>query len=275
MSNVNTLVDRAVGSTLPDGAIAALNYAYRLVTLPHGLLVVAVLQKLYPALGAAAGDREAFSRLTTRGTTTLVGLLVPLAAVLVVLAEPVVAVVYGRGSFSARDAARTAAALAAYAPGLVALGVRDVALRGLYGLADRWRPALVAAAGMAVNVVGDLALGPRFGVVGLGAATSMSFAASAALGVGLLARVHGGVGVGQAVAALGRGALAVLPAGLVMAGLAGVLPGTGTAAALLRVVVAGGAGVAVHLLVLRLLRAPEVTELGALGGSLLRRVRSR
>ncbi len=57
LSNLNTLVDRMVGSTLESGAIAALNYAYRLVTLPHGLLVAALLQALYPTLSAAAADR--------------------------------------------------------------------------------------------------------------------------------------------------------------------------------------------------------------------------
>ncbi len=92
-SNVNTLVDRLVGSTLDEGAIAALNYAYRLVTLPHGLLVLALLQVLHPALGAVADRRAEFRALTDRGASVLVAVLVPAAGLLAALAALAVPVV--------------------------------------------------------------------------------------------------------------------------------------------------------------------------------------
>lgn len=263
-SNVNTLVDRVVGSALDDGAIAALNYAYRLVTLPHGLLVLALLQVLYPALGAAAGRRDEFRALTDRSGRVLVAVLVPVAGLLAALAVPIVTLVYGRGAFTAEDVARTAAGLAGYAPGLVAMGVRDLALRGLYGMSDRWRPAAVTVAGMVVNVVADLTLGRRFGLPGLAVATSLSFTTAAVLSVWVLAGAHGGVGPRALLAALGRNLMAVVPA-VVAAGAVLRLVGTASAAdALLTVAVGGAAGLGVHVLVLRLLRAPELGEATAL-----------
>lgn len=263
-SNVNTLVDRVVGSTLDDGAIAALNYAYRLVTLPHGLLVLALLQVLYPALGAAAGRRDEFRALTDRSGRVLVAVLVPVAGLLAALAVPIVTLVYGRGAFTAEDVARTAAGLAGYAPALVAMGVRDLALRGLYGMSDRWRPAAVTVAGMVVNVAADLTLGRRFGLPGLAVATSLSFTTAAVLSVWVLAGAHGGVGPRALLAALGRNLMAVVPA-VVAAGAVLRLVGTASAAdALLTVAVGGAAGLGVHVLVLRLLRAPELGEATAL-----------
>ncbi len=261
VSNLNVVVDRMVASGLPDGAIAALNYAYRLVGLPHGLLVIALLQVLYPALGAAAAQRRTFARLTTRGMSALITLLAPLATVMVILAAPIVQLVYGRGAFTSDDVSRTAVALAAFAPGLVALGARDVAMRALYGLQDRWRPAAVAGVGMIVNIVGDLVLGPRWGIVGLGAATSLSFAVSAALAVTALARPHRGVVVGDLLGAVARNAVAIVPTALTIRMLGGLTPATTAAWMLVGLAAAVAAGVVVHLLTLRLLRAPELAAL--------------
>ena len=261
VSNINVVVDRMVASGLPDGAIASLNYAYRLVGLPHGLLVVALLQVLYPALGAAASQRRAFAWLSTRGMTALLTLLTPVATAMVILALPTVQVVYGRGAFTDAAAVRTAAALAAFAPGLVALGVRDLAMRALYGLQDRWRPAAIACVGLGVNVVGDLVLGPRFGVIGLGAATTLSFAASAVMAIAMLARSHHGVVVRDLVAAVARNVVAVVPTAVVMRVLMGVLPTPASTGVVFTVAVSAAAGVVIHLATLRVLRAPELDAL--------------
>lgn len=271
-STVNTLVDRGVGSTLDVGAIASLNYAYRLVTLPHGLLVVALLAVLYPALGAAAGRRDEFRSLADRGARVLVAVLVPVAALLAALAVPIVTLVYGRGAFTDADVTRTAAGLAGFAPGLVAMGVRDLALRGLYGVADRWRPAAVTVGGMGVNVAADLTLGRRFGVPGLAVATSLSVAAAATVAVWVLARAHGGLHPGAVVAALGRSLVAAAP-GVAGAGfVARAIGSDGTRAALLAVGAGAVTGAALHLVALRLLRAPELGDLTGLARQLAVRV---
>lgn len=275
VSNLNVIVDRMVASGLADGAISALNYAYRLVSLPHGLLVIALLQVLYPALGAMAMQRNEFARLTTRGMTALMTLLTPVVVALVVLALPVVELIYGRGAFTDDDALRTAAALAAFAPGLIALSTRDVAMRALYGLQDRWRPAAIAGVGMAVNVVGDLTLGRWFGVVGLGAATTLSFAASAVAAVVWLARAHRGVVAGELVAAMGRNALALVPTAAAVSALSGLAASASAVMAMVGVAAAAGCGVLVHLAALRLLRAPELSALRAVAHELAGRIPRR
>ena len=116
--NVNTFVDRLVGSLEGAGTISALSYGFRLLTLPHGLLALALLQAVYPSFGRAAstGERERFRELTGRGLAVLAIALMPLAAACIALREPLVEVVYARGSFDAADVELTARAVAAFAP---------------------------------------------------------------------------------------------------------------------------------------------------------------
>ncbi|MDD9207105.1 lipid II flippase MurJ, partial [Georgenia sp. 10Sc9-8] len=122
IGNVNTMVDRAVGSTLEEGAITALSYGWRLVNLPETLLIASLLVPLYPALSAAARNGPEVRRLVGRGLSVTVTVLAPLCVVLVIVAAPVVQLAFGHGAFDDEDAAATASAVVWYAPGLLALG---------------------------------------------------------------------------------------------------------------------------------------------------------
>jgi putative peptidoglycan lipid II flippase len=273
LSNVNDVVDRLVASTLTTGAIAALGFGHRLVTLPHGLLSHALLQVLYPSLSArlATEGPGAAGLLLRRGMVTLT-LLLPVATLLAVESATIVQLVYGRGRFGPEDVAVTAAALRAFAPGLVFAGVRDLALRGLYAVNDRRLPIIAAVAGAATNVAGDFSLGPLLGVTGLALATSGSQAVSCAVALPGLGRGGGRVQVSGILRALAPVAVAGAVSGAVMVLLSASLPATATTAgSMLRVATVGAAGIVAHLVMLWLRRVPELREMR----SLARRGRSR
>ncbi|ADU50805.1 integral membrane protein MviN [Thermaerobacter marianensis DSM 12885] len=288
VNEVNVFVDRMVGSTLGEGIISALNYAFRVVTLPHGLLAMALVQAVYPSLGAVAGtgDRAAFRHLLQRGMGVLTVGLAPMTVALVVLREPIVAFVYGRGSFDAQDAGLTALALAGYGLGLVPMALRDLASRALYATRDSRTPALVAVAAMVVNVAGDLALGRWLGITGLALATTLSFTTGLVLLLVHLQRRYGAVDVGGMAAGAGRVLAAAALAAVVMDGayralaarwqvsVAELADGSAGAAVELALVAGPGLlGCAVYLLVLALLRAPEIADLLDAGRRLLGRAR--
>lgn len=136
---MNTFVDRLVGSLAGEGVISALSYGFRLVTLPHGLLALALLQAVYPSLGSAGstGDRERFRALIGRGLGTLTLALMPLAAGCLALGEPLVEVVYARGSFDTADVDLTARAVRAYAAVIVLLGWRELLARASSSISRR------------------------------------------------------------------------------------------------------------------------------------------
>lgn len=191
--NINTLVDRAVGSTLEDGTITALTYGWRLVDLPETVVIAALLVPLSPALGAAADDRPEPRRLVTRGLSVVVTVLAPVCAVFVVAAGPLVATASGHGAFDDGDVAATATAVVGYAPALLALGFRQVVVRASYALGDSRGPVVVAVLAMVVNVVGDIALAPVLGLAGIAVATTASLVV-AALPRRQVARCHAGPG---------------------------------------------------------------------------------
>jgi putative peptidoglycan lipid II flippase len=277
--NVNTLVDRAVGSGEAPGTIAALNYGWRLLDLAEALLVAAAVTALYPAFSALAlpGRRARMGVVVASSLGTLVALLAPVAVVLAVVPDAAVVVIFGRGNFDAAAVRMTALAVGAFAVAVVAVAARELVARAFYSLGDTRTPVLVAVLGMCINVAGDLTLGRRYGVTGLAASTSLSVVVAAVLLGYLLSRRHRALAGRDAAARLARitGAAAV---GLVAAfGLrlalgvdparAGYWPAFGL------LVAVGVATVVPYLLTLRLLRAPELGELATTIQAVLRRRR--
>ncbi|ALU39466.1 virulence factor MviN [Kocuria flava] len=253
--NVNTLVDRAVGSTLAEGSITALTYGWRLVDLPETLVIASLLVPLYPALSAAAGDPPELRRLVGRGLAVVVTALTPLCVLFTVLAGPLVATAFGHGAFDAEDTAATATAVAWYAPALLALGIRQVVVRASYALGDSRGPVVVAVLAMVVNVAGDLVLAPVLGVAGIAAATSASLVLAAALNAWLLHRRHGGLDARPALALLLRALALGAVSGAAGAAVHAALAGAPELLLVPAVVLVVGA---VHVLGLALLRAPEL-----------------
>lgn len=256
IGNVNTLVDRAVGSTLADGSITALSYGWRLVSLPQTLLITSLLVALYPALGASADRRDEVRRLVGRGLTVTVTLLTPICVVFAVAAAPLVSTAFGYGAFDENDTRATAIAVLWYAPALLALGCREVILRASYAIGDTKAPVTVAVAAMAVNVVGDIALGPIYGISGIAFATTASLVLAAVLNGWALHRRHGGLAARPVLAMLGRAA--VLAVTSTAAGL-GASAGMERLdlAPILEVGVLGAVICGVYIGGLVLLRAPE------------------
>ena len=262
LGNVNTLVDRAVGSMVGEGIISALSYAWRLISLGETLLVASLLVALYPAFGAAAGGRDLIEmkRLVGRGLATVATVLFPVCGFLLVCAGPLVALVFEHGSFGPADTRRTATAVLWYAPALLALGWRELVVRASYALGDSRRPVVVAVVAMAINVAGDLSFGLAFGIAGLAASTSISLVFAAAANTWLLGRRHGAVDYRSTLAMVCRTFTAAVVATLAGAVLHRVLSqvfDAGVGDDLLLLSSVGLVVGAVFLAVLHLLRAPE------------------
>ena len=108
-------------------------------------------------------------------------LTIPAAAALIVLARPIVTVLFQRGAFDAADAAATAAALAAFAVGLPAYVLIKALAPGFFAREDTATPVKIAAAALVLNVAIALALMPMLAHVGIALATAISSSFNAAL----------------------------------------------------------------------------------------------
>lgn len=214
--NVNTLVDRAVASTVGEGAVSAVFLGWRLVNLPEMLVVAALVAPLYPAMSAAAGaqDLDRLRELVHRGLAVSLTLLAPIAVVLLAAPQQVVTLAFGRGAFDEEAVRVTAVAVVCFLPGLLALACRQVLVSACYAVGDTRGPVAIGVVAMVVNVVGDLTLAPIFGVAGIVAATSASLLVAAVLTGWLAARRHALVPLRRTLPLLGRTAAAAIGAGV-------------------------------------------------------------
>ena len=180
---INLLVGTIV-ATLEGGAVSYLYYADRVSQLPLGVVGVALGTALLPMLSRAlqAGDRALAIDQQCRAIEVGLLLTLPAAAALIVIAEPVIAVLFERGAFGAEAVAATGAGLAAFALGLPAYVLVKVLAPGFFARQDMVTPLKVSLAAMAANVVLIAALFPALGFIGIALAT----AGSSALHAGLL-----------------------------------------------------------------------------------------
>lgn len=192
MLQVNLYTDLVFASYIPQAA-AALNYANLLVQTPLGLLSNVVLVPLLPLLSRLAGlDSRQELRSRIRQSLILVAIvMLPLSAILMPLADPIVRAVYERGAFAKGDSDLVATVFMASSVGMFIYLGRDLMVRVFYALGDGQTPFRVSIINIFLNAFLDWLLVPYFGAAGIVLAT---------VGVNLLALVtllallHGRIG---------------------------------------------------------------------------------
>lgn len=190
VGQVNLLVDKYFGSTLAAGAIAAMQYATKVVGFPQQLFAAAIATVLFPVLSAQFATKEMPSlRLTASSGLRMTALItMPAAVGLIVLARPIISVLFERGEFSQGDVVRTAGAMQFYAAGLLGLAASIVLTRCFFAMRDSRTPVIVAACVMVLNVVACALLVQPYGVNGLAASNSLASLTEAVVLFALLSR---------------------------------------------------------------------------------------
>ncbi len=177
----NIIAMRAIGSFLPRGSISALNYAYLLMMLPHGVFAMSLATVTFPTMAAqyADGDLDALRSTLARAVKVLLFLTIPSAVGLLILRYEIVGTVFEVGRFTSTSTGLVAPALGYFALGLVAYAVVEVLTRAFYALHDTLTPVSVSVGTIFVNLGLSFAL-----VFGLGwnhEALALSLAATTTL----------------------------------------------------------------------------------------------
>ena len=182
--NVNAVIGTVVAARWIDPTIApnAIDKAFRIYMLPQGMFSVAVATVLFPSLArlAARGDVDGFRDTVSRGLRQINFLLLPAAAASIVLAEPIVRLLYERGRFDPEETTVVAQCLAAFSIGLAFNGMMLMLNRGFFSLQSPWIPTAIALANLALNVVLYVAF-YRFGAWGIPLAIALANIAGVAL----------------------------------------------------------------------------------------------
>ncbi len=172
---INLIVGRQVAS-FTENAVSWLSYADRLYQLPLGVVGIAVGVVLLPELSRRlrAGDAGAGQHSFNRGLEFSLFLTLPSAVALVVIASPIIEVLFGRGVWTATDTQATALALAVYALGLPAFVLHKVLQPLYYARHDTKRPFKYALVSMVVNALVAIGLMPVIGFVAAALATTLA-----------------------------------------------------------------------------------------------------
>src|SRR5229473_352191 len=150
---VNVLVNSGFAARLGDGPVSWLNIAFRLMQLPLGIFGVAVGTVTLPLVSrnAAIGDIPAFRSALAHGMRLVMLLTIPSAIGLILLAQPIIGLIYEHGRFTPEATRQTAAALRFYAIGLAAYSAVKVLAPAFYALDKRHLPMLVSLLSILVN----------------------------------------------------------------------------------------------------------------------------
>ncbi|HEX8076392.1 MAG TPA: murein biosynthesis integral membrane protein MurJ, partial [Chthoniobacterales bacterium] len=150
---INVAVNSGFASKLGDGAMTWLNVAFRLMQLPLGIFGVAVATVTLPLVSrsAALGNKEEFRGALSHAIRLVMLLTIPSAIGLIILANPIISLIYEHGRFNAFATEQTALALRCYAVGLVAYSADKVLAPAFYALDKRHLPMFVAICSIAVN----------------------------------------------------------------------------------------------------------------------------
>jgi putative peptidoglycan lipid II flippase len=151
----NVLINSIFASGLEDGAIFWLAAAFRLMQLPLGIFGVALGTVTLPLLSrlVVAGRMDAFRSELARAMRWALLLTLPAMAGLMMLAEPIISVVYQHGKFNAYQTAQAAGALRYYAIGLAGYAALKVLVNAFYALDRRKTPMMVSFLAVGLNLL--------------------------------------------------------------------------------------------------------------------------
>jgi putative peptidoglycan lipid II flippase len=177
--NLDQLINSTFGTLVNAGAPAAINYAFRIYMLPQGMFSVAVATVLFPTLSrqAARRDGAGMRRAVAIGMRQINLLLIPAAAFLMVLATPVVRLIYQHGNFNAgtsHSTRLTSIALFWFAISLPFGGLNLLLTRTFFALRRPWIPTGLAAMNIVVDIVVSVGLYKPLGIAGLVLGTAVA-----------------------------------------------------------------------------------------------------
>lgn len=261
------IIDRNLASRTGEHGIAAMRFATQVQQLAVGIVVTAITVATLPRLSRAAaeGDEPTFGRTLALGMRLVTLLVVPVTFGLIVLAWPVVDLLFNHGKTTPEGAQEIRIALIGYAIGLPFIAWDQLLLFAFYARKNTRTPVIVGAISVGVLLAFSFALVAPLGVLGLVLANSAQFAFHAVVMFALSKRRIAAFDSGDLARTITRtGLAAAAMAGAVFLALIAMrrmFPTPGLTAEAMRVVVPVGVGAVVYAAGVWLLRVPEARYL--------------
>ncbi len=157
IGQINLLIDTrfATASMMPEGSLAALYLADRVMELVLGGYAIAVATAILPMMShqAAGKDYEALKKTLSFSVRIVAFITIPAALGLMILREPIIRVLFQHGQFVAESTRLTARALLYYSIGLPALASVKLIVPAFYSTRDTKTPVIIASISLVINIV--------------------------------------------------------------------------------------------------------------------------
>jgi putative peptidoglycan lipid II flippase len=167
--NLDQVINSGFGTLVSGEAPRAIDNAFRIYMLPQGLFSVSVATVLFPTLSRMASGRDTpgMRRAVGIGMRQINLLLIPAAAFMIVLATPIVRLVFQRGHFNAQSTHLVSIALFWFAFSLPFGGLNLLLTRTFFAVQRPWIPTRLAVLNILVDIVVSVALYKPLGIAGL------------------------------------------------------------------------------------------------------------
>lgn len=176
LNQVNTIVDRSIASTLEEGIISALNYSSRLVYFANGIFVVSIVTTLFPKLSKLSSlkNLDGFKNVLSSSIIAIIAIVFPLSIGTIMLADPIVRLLFERGAFDSKATEYTSNSLIYYSIGIIGIGIRELLSKVFYSIQDTKTPMINDLMTVVLNILLNFFFVKYIGYIGLPLATSIS-----------------------------------------------------------------------------------------------------
>ncbi len=172
----NEFLFRFFGLFLSEGALSYLNYAFRITMLLVGVFGMAFSAASFPFLSqlASEGKTGELARLSNAMVAKTSAVIMPASAIMLVLAAPVIAVLFQRGEFEPSSTLATAPVLKMYLLGAPAFAFSMVLMRSFYAVQNTLVPMIISSLTVVAALPLYWFLGKMFGPGGIGLSSSLA-----------------------------------------------------------------------------------------------------
>lgn len=172
LSNVTLILGTIIGSRLVEGSISALNQAFNLQSVPVGVFAYALAITAFPVLSEffALKDEVNYIKMLGQTLRQLLFFIIPTSVLLLLLRAYVVRLILGRGNFTWEDTIMTFSILGIFSFSLFSQSLTTVLSRAFYARLNTKTPVAINIFSIIMNIALTYAFGYHFGIQGITAA---------------------------------------------------------------------------------------------------------
>lgn len=173
---IQSIVDKAIASGLPEGSVATLSYGGYLYNTTHSILVGGLCTVLFSFFSSfvVTEKKEELLQNLYKYLKICIIILSFVTLLYFVCASDIVTILYQRGAFTEESTKRVTYTFIAYSCGLVFIGIRDILIRTHYAFQNNKQAMINGIIGVVINIIGSIVLSHYWGAVGIAFATSIA-----------------------------------------------------------------------------------------------------